>query len=106
MSEIAPQVGLHQQYQVSRLLDLKEFRADVRQKMLRCLCDRCRKLAAKYINPTQLDNLEQNLDAALEEEIDTLIRADAVEANTPNHAFTNLFARRLCRHLDIRRTQP
>jgi hypothetical protein len=40
---------------VSRLLELKEFRADVRQKMLVCLRDRCQELAANYINQTQLE---------------------------------------------------
>lgn len=106
MGEIASQVGLQKQYQVSRLLELKPFRADVRQKMLVCLRDRCRELAANYINPTQLENLEQRLDAALEEEIDKVINADEAQARTPNCSLNNLFARRLCRHLDTRRTQP
>jgi hypothetical protein len=106
MGEIAPQVNLQKQYQVSRLLELKPFRADVRQKMLVYLRDRCRELAANYINPTQLENLEQRLDAALQEEIDKVIGADEVQATTPNRSSNNLFARRLCRHLDTRRIQP
>lgn len=106
MGEIAPQIGLYKQYQVSRLLELKAFRADVRQKMLVYLRDRCRELAANYINPTQLENLEQKLDAALQEEIDKVISADEAQATTPNRSCKNLFARRLCRHLDTRRIQP
>jgi hypothetical protein len=105
MGEIAVQVGLQKQYQVSRLLELKPFRADVRQKMLVGLRDRCRELAANYINPTQLENLEQRLDTALEEEIDKVINADETQASTPNRSLNNLFARRLCRHLDTRRIQ-
>lgn len=103
MGEIAVQIGLHKQYQVSRLLELKSFRADVRQKMLVDLRDRCRELAINYVNPTQLENLEQKLDAALEEEIDKVIDADIAEASTPNCAMNNLFARCLCHHLDTRR---
>jgi hypothetical protein len=106
MGEIAPQVNLQKQYQVSRLLELKPFRADVRQKMLVCLRDRCRELAGNYIHSTQLENLEQRLDAALQEEIDKVIGADEVQATTPNRSSNNLFARRLCRHLDTRRIQP
>jgi hypothetical protein len=106
MGEIAPQVNLQKQYQVSRLLELKPFRADVRQKMLLALRDRCQELAANYINPTQLENLEQKLDAALQEEIDKVISADEAQATTPNRSCKNLFARRLCRHLDTRRIQP
>jgi hypothetical protein len=106
MGEIAPQIGLHKQYQVSRLLELKEFRADVRQKMLVCLRDHCQELAANYINLTQLENLEQKLDAALEAEIDKIIDADEAQASTPNRSLTNPFARCLCRHLDTRRIQP
>jgi hypothetical protein len=103
MGEIAAQIGLHKQYQVSRLLELKPFRADVRQKMLVSLRDRCRELAADYINPTQLENLEQRLDAVLEEEIDNMIEADKTDASTPNRFLNNLnnrFARSLCRHID------
>jgi hypothetical protein len=106
MGEIAPQVGLRKQYQVSRLLELKEFRADVRQKMLVCLRDRCQELAANYINQTQLENLEQKLNAVLEAEIDKVIDADEAQASTPNCSLTNPFARCLCRHLDTRRIQP
>jgi hypothetical protein len=101
MGEIASQVGLHKQYQVSRLLELRSFRADVRQKMLVYLRDRCRELAARY-NPTQLENLEQKLDAVLEEEIDKIIEADETQASTPNRSLNNLnnrFARYLCRYL-------
>lgn len=105
MGEIAPHVGLQKQYQVSRLLELKPFRADVRQKMLVYLRDRCRDIATNYINPAQLENLEQKLDAVLQEEIDKVINADETQANTPNRSLNNLFARRLCRHLDTRRTQ-
>jgi len=106
MGEIAPQVGLRKQYQVSRLLELKEFRADVRQKMLVCLRDRCQELAANYINQTQLENLEQKLNAVLEAEIDKVIDADEAQASTPNRSLANPFARCLCRHLDTRRIQP
>ncbi len=74
--------------------------------MLVYLRDRCRDIAADYINSTQLENLEQKLDAALKEEIDKVINADKAQASTPNHIFNNLFACRLCHHLDTRRIQP
>lgn len=106
MGKIAPQIGLQKQYQVSRLLELKPFRADVRQKMLMCLLDRCQELAANYINSTQLENLEQRLEAILEVEIDKVINVDEAQASTPNCSLNNSFARRLCRHLNTRRIQP
>lgn len=108
MGEIAPHVGLHKQYQVSRLLELIPFRADVRQKMLVYLRDRCRELATHYINLTQLENLEQRLNTILEEEIDKIIEVDEIEASTPNRFLNNLnnrFARYVCRHLDTRRLE-
>lgn len=108
MGEIAAQIGLYKQYQVSRLLELKAFRADVRQKMLVCLRDRCRELATQYISPTQLENLEQRLNAVLEEEIGKIIEADKTDASTPNRFSNNLnnrFARSLCRHIDTRRLE-
>ena len=104
MSEIASVVGLKAQYQVTRLLKLKEFRADIRQKMLLKLRELTLIQATKYASPQQLKQLEERVEAALEEQISTLIREAETEASTANNSSpSSLFAQRLCRYLDLRK---
>lgn len=104
MGEIAPQVGLQAQFQVSRLLKLKDFRADVRQQMLETLRDRILEKAKAYTDPEHLRNLEQQVEVALDEQIAKMIHEAETEASiAKNHSSTSLFGRRLCRHLDSRR---
>jgi hypothetical protein len=107
MGKIASQVGLEAQYQVTRLMQLKELRATVRQKMLQALSDRIVDKAKSYATPQRLQELDQQLDVALEEEISRVMhQAEAEAAVAKDRPLRSLFARRLCHYLDSRRTVP
>ncbi|MGJ3249125.1 MAG: hypothetical protein ACFE0I_24010 [Elainellaceae cyanobacterium] len=105
MSDIAAMLGLKAQYQVTRLLKLKDFRADVRQRLLVYLRDRTRDLAESFADPVQLRILDNQLDELLSEQVDRLMQHAEAEASVAQHQpMTSLFARRLCHHLKVRRT--
>ena len=101
MTDIAPEIGLQKQYEVTRLLKLKEFRADVRQRLLVALRDRVLEKAKDFANPDRLRSLDQQIDAALNEQIDAVIQQAESEASVAkNRPLSSLFARKLCQHLD------
>ena len=101
MGEIALLVELKAQYQVTRLLKLKQLRADVRQKMLQQLRERTLAQATNYAAQHQLQQLEQKVEAALEEQIGEIIQAAETEASIAHNSFpASLFAQHLCRYLD------
>ena len=103
MTEIASFIGLKAQYQVTRLLKLKDLRADIRQNMLQKLRDRTLAKAVNYAVPEQLQQLEQKVEAALEEQIDTVIAEAESEASAANNiAPSSLFSQRLCHYLDVK----
>ena len=106
MTDIAPIVNLPSQSNVSRLLQLKSFRADVRQRLLILLRDRVFDQAKAYINPERLQQIEE----AIDEQITTVIEEGKKEASTATLTRTqnskSLFAQRLCYLLDLRKTQP
>lgn len=104
MGDIATQVGLKKQYEVTRLLKLKDLRADVRQELLLQLRDRVRELAQTYSDPIRLQQVDQQLEAILDEQIAPLIEAAAAEASVANRASTSQFARKLCSDLNRRGT--
>ena len=90
MGEIAPQVGLNAQYQISRLLKQNEFRANVRSQLLKPLLSFVQDQAQIYIDdPTRLQELNQKIEEILAEHIDDLL-------------LDTLFSRRLCHYLDLR----
>jgi hypothetical protein len=104
MSDIAPIVGLQAQYQVSRLLKLKELRADVSQKMLKALLDsileQVQSLTESECSPT-LD--AKQIEVALDEEITKIIHEAEIESevnSNRNKPFQSLFSRRLCHLLN------
>ncbi|GAB4194227.1 MAG: hypothetical protein Fur006_39820 [Coleofasciculaceae cyanobacterium] len=107
MGKIAKAVNLNAQYQVSRLLKLKAFRADVQQEFLLLLCDRVIKEAKAYTNPERLQALSQQIEEALNEQVTEVIQEAAAEASTPTCTknqipTTSLFAERLCCYLNQR----
>ncbi|MBE9182947.1 hypothetical protein IQ268_30900 [Oculatella sp. LEGE 06141] len=107
MSEIAPQVGLQAQFQVTRLLKLKEFRANVRSRLLQLLFQVVVEKAKTYSDAARLQKLNQQIEIILEEQIDVLIQQTEKEgAVAKKHPLRSLFARRLCRHLDLRSNTP
>lgn len=102
MGAIAPQIGLKKQYQVTRLLGLNAFRADVQQTMLACLQKRISKLAGEYVDLDSLTQLEQKIKTALEELIQEIIDEATAEASTANSSSKSLFAYTLCQQLNDR----
>ncbi|MEH2263301.1 hypothetical protein [Nostoc sp.] len=102
MTEIADSMGLRAQDAVTRLLKLKEFRADVRQQLLLLLCDRVLDLAKNYSHPDRLIILEQQIKLALDEQITQVIKEAGNQSQTAkiNTIENGLFREKLCRYLD------
>ncbi|MCL6435672.1 MAG: hypothetical protein K6T90_15960 [Leptolyngbyaceae cyanobacterium HOT.MB2.61] len=101
MTEIATHIGLKAQFEVSRLLKLKEFRADVRHWMLNYLRDRVTALAKDFLDPDQLRARNAQIEAALNQQIEEVIGSDEKQAKTPkNYISDSFFARKLCEYLD------
>ncbi|HAA31689.1 MAG TPA: hypothetical protein DCE56_33310 [Cyanobacteria bacterium UBA8553] len=104
IGEIAKVVNLSAQFQVSRLLKLKSFRADIQQQFLVLLRDRVIDEAKAYTNSERLQALSLQIEQALDEQITKVIKEAATEASTAtgtkNQSITtSLFTERLCRYL-------
>jgi hypothetical protein len=101
MSEIAQKVGLQAQFQVTRLMKLKEFRTAIRQHLLTTLFQSILDQAKVYTDITKLQQFDQQIELALAEQIDTLIKQAESEATVAKHRpLTSVLARRLCHYLD------
>lgn len=100
MGAIAPLIGLQAQYQVTRLLKLKQFRADVRQIMLKTLLVSVLDKAIAYTNLAQTKAYEQQIEVALDEQIAAVIQeVESEDTCAKNGPLKSLFARRLCQKL-------
>jgi hypothetical protein len=106
MSEIAPQVGLKKQYEVTRLLKLADLRADIRQRSLSDLRSLVIDKAKLYAAVDRLQQLEQKVDSILDEQLSSVIEEAESEAQSPirNQPFRSLLARRLCHYLASRKS--
>jgi len=102
MGEIAAQLGVRGQDTISRLLNLKPLRTDIRHQMLRHLKAIVFQQAAQYITPEQLQNVDQQIQMALDEQLDELMQAEAQRDKTPKglKQSTTLFSKSLCLYLD------
>lgn len=98
MGQIAPLVGLRAQYQVTRLLRLRDFRADIRQRMLERLRGCILDIAKDYVHPDRLQSLDNQVEVALDEQINAAI-ADVEATATGDGPRNSLFTQQLCRHL-------
>ncbi|MEL6440828.1 MAG: hypothetical protein AAFQ80_16430 [Cyanobacteria bacterium J06621_8] len=96
MSAIAPQVQLKAQYQVTRLLKLKELRADIRQNLLQLMQDWT---TAKLANLADLKQREQAIELALAEQIDQVLDEAEKEVSIADSS-QSLLAKRICAYLD------
>ena len=97
MSAIAPIIGLQAQYQVTRLLKLKELRADIRHKMLQLMRDWILN-QSNFEEPQLLKAREQEIAAALEKQID-LVQAGAEKEVSIIANTQSFFAQRICDYL-------
>lgn len=102
MTDIANLVGFKAQYQVSRLLKLKQIRTAVRGQMLNSLLDCIIDLAKTCTDPEQIIALDQQIERVLAEDIDKMIQEAEIEAELKNkkQALKGLFAQRICQYLD------
>ncbi len=97
MSEIARQVGLSSQVQLTRLLKLRRLRTEVCAYWFNQLKQQTEAEALKHISPEQLNSIAQQLDQILMEETEAVMKAAQAEAQMPKNRTTKcLFARRLC----------
>ncbi|WP_228022068.1 hypothetical protein [Vasconcelosia minhoensis] len=97
MAEIARQVGLSSQVQVTRLLQLRRLRAEVLVHWLNQLKQQTQAKALNHISPERLNAIAQQLDQVLTEETEAVMDAAQAEAQMPKNRTSNsLFARRLC----------
>jgi hypothetical protein len=99
MTAIAEHLNLPRQDSVTRLLKVKDLRVDVRLHMLPCLKTYVLEVAQEY-TPTRLIGFEQQLEAALDEQIESLIVDEARQYQARNHISGSLFSERLCAYLD------
>lgn len=101
MTAIAAEIGLQRQDQVTRLMQLKNFRADIQHKMLQELRQQVLEMAITYSDADQLIKQEQQIEAALTEQVESEINQAKSEASTAkNQPLTSLFSQYLCRCLD------
>ena len=98
MNEIALEVGLKKQYQVTRLLKLKELRVDIRHYLLRLMRD-------WTMTQTQLEDInslkqrEQEIELALAEQIDLVLDKAEKKVRVANST-QSVLAKRICVYLD------
>jgi len=104
MTEIAKRIEMKAQFQVTRLLKLKEFRADVTNELLTLLKFRVLQLAENYSSLERLQTLESQITISLTEQINNLISEAEVEAaGAKSNSMNSRFASRLCQYLDSRK---
>ncbi len=104
MIDIAPKIGLRGQDDVSRLIQLTALRSDIRRHLLLSL----KSVVFQLITPEDLVRSDRAIEAALDEQIDTLIQEDAKNDKTPKglkKSHTRLSIA-LCAHLDRVLTTP
>jgi hypothetical protein len=89
MTEIAPHLGINDQSGITRLLELKQFRADLRHSVIACLQSKLSEILSPHMPPAQLANLDQRLDENLGIQLDQLIKAEKDEAQTPSQHITD-----------------
>ena len=98
MSAIASAIGLQAQYQVTRLLKLKELRIDIRHNMLQLMRD-------WTLTQTKLENLEslkqreQEIEVALSEQIDLVLDEAEKEVSIAD-SNQSILAKRIFEYVD------
>ena len=98
MSAIAPKVELQAQYQVTRLLKLKELRVDIRHHMLQLMRD-WTITTAKMEDLDSLKQREREIESALAEQIDLVLNEAEKEVSIAEST-KSVLAKRICAYLD------
>lgn len=98
MGKLAAEIGLQSQVQVTRLLNLKRLRSDVRHGLILQLQDQVRQEALKYVTADRLQAIDHTLDTLLNQAADDLMADAAAEVQAaPGGAPKSHFAQQLCR---------
>ena len=98
MSAIAPKINLQAQYQVTRLLKLKELRVDISHQMLQLMKD-WTMTQTKLADLNSLKQREQEIESALGSQIDLLL-AEAEKEVSIADSTQGVLAQRICDYLD------
>lgn len=106
MADIAPLVGLEKQFQVTRLLELKELRAVVRRLWLSLIRDRLATLIEDYLESDQANRLDPHLDGLLEDLIDRMIAEDETDSYNHRRGFKSKFTASLSHYLTSAKFHP
>jgi len=100
MGQIALKIGLNGQSQVTRLLKLENFRADIQHTLLLELSNCILETVKNYLDPDQLLQQEQKIIVAMNEEITDLIKESADQTSTKKACRTySLLAEKICQYL-------
>jgi hypothetical protein len=83
MTAIAAEVGLEKQFQVTRLMKLKELREEVQHRMIALLKRYVAEKATAFVSVDQLVALDSKIESALAEQVQALIDEDAAQAQSP-----------------------
>lgn len=103
MTQIAERIQMQAQFQVTRLLRLREFRADVTHELLILLRPEVSQLAQNYFSLERLRSLESQITIALREQIEDLNEEARTEAfGERSNSSRSQFAQSLCEYLDSR----
>ena len=102
MGQLAPIIGLASTVQVTRLLQLRRLRTDVRHRLIQQLQKKVPDLAKQYVSVERLTQIDQVLEQLLTQDVDQLIDAAAREAQSPNREESkSLFANQLCQTIHL-----
>ena len=103
MTVIAEIIGLKAQYQVTRLLQLKAFRAEIRHQLLIKLKSQVLLQACSYKNPEDIHKLDAQIELAIGEQITQVIQeAEAEASHSQKHPPQSLLSQRICHYLDTK----
>jgi hypothetical protein len=108
MGEIATLIGIRSQDAVSRLIRLKDLRSDIRRHMLSNLKAAVLTQAAPFLTAEALKAADRALETALDEQLETLMQAEAQRDKTPKglQKGETRLSIALCHHLDQRQESP
>jgi hypothetical protein len=102
MTDIAYRLGLRGQDTVTRLLKLKEFRADIHQQMLVKLKETVKNKVYTSYSIEKIQSLEDRITIALNEQIHKVIEEATSPSRGDKSSPKSIFDDRLCKYLDSR----
>ena len=101
MGEIAPQIYLPNQCQVSRLLEQKEIRADVARKTVSCLVVEIFKIITEELSLEKQNELRKKLTPILNEQVNAeMEEAEKQDYVSRNRTMNSKLSQTICQYLD------